>query len=117
MLKPLKIQNYKFGAITIDGREYRRDLIILPNRIHEGWWRAEGHILKIGDLQIVLTEAPDVLIVGTGYSGCMAVSSEMQERLSSMNIKLISLRTKDATDLFNRLSSGTRVAAALHLTC
>ncbi len=61
-----QILSYKFGVINIDGKEYRRDVIVLPERVIPDWWRKEGHSLWQEDLQAVLTEKTDILIVGLG---------------------------------------------------
>lgn len=111
------IEAYRFGSITIDGREYRRDVVILPDRVLDGWWRREGHLLQLEDLEEVLKEEPEVLIVGTGYSGCMVIAPEVSKHLSSKGIEVVDARTKKATEVFNRMSREKRVAAALHLTC
>jgi hypothetical protein len=34
---PPKIDSYEFGRIVIDGREYRADVIILPERVVADW--------------------------------------------------------------------------------
>ena len=41
------IEEYKFGFIRIDGEEYRRDLVILPDKIIPDWWREKGHRLSL----------------------------------------------------------------------
>jgi hypothetical protein len=35
---------YEFGAIVINGKRYKSDVIVLPGRVIDGWWRA--HITK-----------------------------------------------------------------------
>ncbi|MFQ6135217.1 MAG: Mth938-like domain-containing protein [Nitrososphaerales archaeon] len=111
------IEAYRFGSITIDGKEYTRDVIILPSRILDNWWRKKGHQVQIEDLQEILKETPEILIIGTGYSGYMAVASEVPKHLSSRGIELISMKTEDAVKIFNKVSREKKAAAALHLTC
>jgi len=69
------------------------------------------------DLKEVLRERPDVLIVGTGYSGLMRVPNEVSDYVKTMEIELIAQSTKEACKTFNRLVQSRRVVAALHLTC
>jgi hypothetical protein len=112
------IDSYRFGEITIDGVRYSTDLIILPSRIRENWWRREGHRLCIEDLDEILEERPEILVVGTGYSGLMRVPREVIDRLREGGIEVIVQRTLEAWKTYNRLlSEGRRVAAAFHLTC
>lgn len=111
------IEHYDFGEIKINGKQYTRDLIIFPDRVFEGWWRKEGHGLSIEDLKGVLETKPEVLIVGTGYSGFMKVSGEVKERLKSENVELVVEKTKEAWKTYNRLAQTKQVVAAFHLTC
>jgi len=41
-----RIEAYRFGRISIDGRAYTGDLIICPDGIRTDWWRPEGHSLR-----------------------------------------------------------------------
>jgi hypothetical protein len=70
-----RIEKYSFGSITIDGRTYKNDLIIYPDRIQDGWWRKEGHLLQLEDIGGVLQKRPDVLVVGRGESARMRVDA------------------------------------------
>ena len=114
------IDSYDFGVIVIDGRRYTSDVTISRGRVLDGWRRREGHRLYLEDLDEVLKveTQPEVLIVGTGYSGLMEVSKEVEEALRSRGIELIAQPTKRACQTLNQLlRSGRRVAAAFHLTC
>ena len=114
------IESYEFGTIVIKGKRYRSDVIVFPDRVLDGWWRREGHRLNVGDLDEVLKAEPQpkVLIVGTGYSGLMKVSDEVEQLLSSRGIKLIAEPTKQACQTFNDLlRTRKRVVSAFHLTC
>ncbi len=112
------IESYRFGEMRIDGVSYTGDLIILPSGVRPNWWRREGHRLCIDDLEEVLEERPEVLIIGTGYSGLMRVPEEVARRLREMGIEVVIQRTGEAWKTYNRLiQEGRRAAAAFHLTC
>lgn len=111
------IDTYDFGRIVINGRRYTTDLIVFPDRVKDGWWRKEGHILHIEDLGEAVRDNPKVLIVGTGYSGLMKVPAETKGYVKSKRIELIAQRTAEACKTFNRLVKSKKVVAALHLTC
>jgi hypothetical protein len=113
----VKIDSYRFGQITIDGKAYHKDVIILPDRVVAGWWRKEGHTLHPEDLEAVLDAAPEVLVVGQGASGLMRVAPETEQALRTAGIELIALSTGQAVEAYNRLRGERAVAAALHLTC
>ena len=114
------IDSYEFGMIVIKGKRYRSDVIIFPDQVLDDWWRKEGHRLLVEDLKEVLNAElqPEVLVVGTGYSGLMKVANEVKEALKSKGIEIVVQSTKQACETFNKLlKSGRRVVAAFHLTC
>jgi len=112
------IEDYGFGRIVIDGKTYRQDVIVFPDRVKSDWWRKEGHSLCLEDLKEVLEDPPEVLVVGTGYVGLMRVPREVREKLEEMGIRVVVEKTGKAYRTFNKLlSEGRRVVAALHLTC
>ncbi|MFQ5888168.1 MAG: Mth938-like domain-containing protein [Candidatus Hydrothermarchaeales archaeon] len=109
------IDSYDFGHIVIDGKRYHHDVVIFQDKV-ESWWRREGHRLHLEDIEKVIEERPDVLIVGTGYSGLMRVLPEVEEKLNSLGIGLVAEKTKDACQAYNRVKD-KKVIATLHLTC
>lgn len=114
--EPNMIESYKFGEIVIDGKSYRHDVILALNKVITNWEREEGHLLKAADLKNALKEKPKVLIVGTGYEGCMKIDSSVKFLCESKGIKLIAQKTKDAVNTFNSMVR-EGIVAALHLTC
>ncbi|MBU1356060.1 MAG: hypothetical protein KJ620_05790 [Candidatus Edwardsbacteria bacterium] len=114
----MKIDNYSFGQITVDGKSYVADLIIFPDRVDDKWWRKEGHLLQMDDLAEVFGLKPETLIVGLGLPGLMTIDDSVVDYCKSNNIILFSLPTTDAVSKYNELTSKKPlVIAALHLTC
>ncbi|OYT41743.1 MAG: hypothetical protein B6U86_01810 [Candidatus Altiarchaeales archaeon ex4484_43] len=113
----MKIDHYEFGKVVIDGEEYTNDVVITEDGIMDKWWRKEGHKLQVEDIYEILDKNPDVLIVGTGYSGYMDVLPETREFIKSRGVELIIEKTTEACELYNEISGNKRVVAALHLTC
>lgn len=116
----MRIDDYAFGRVTIDGTTYHSDLLILPDGVRPDWWRNEGHELAVADLW-ELTQAkrlPRILVVGTGAYGRMKVLPETKEWLKRQGIELREAPTAEACRQFNVLAGQSEdVAAALHLTC
>jgi hypothetical protein len=113
-----RIERYSFGSIDVEGRKYEKDIIIYPDRVQSDWWRKEGHRLQLDDIPDVLTQPPDVLVVGQGDPGRMQVDPRVAETLDRLNVQLVAGPTRMACNRFNELSEqGARVVAALHLTC
>ena len=113
----MRIEAYDFGRITIEGRTYTQDLKIIDQVVIPNWWRTEGHTLLPSDIQDIIDARPQVLVVGTGYSGLMRISPEVSAGLSTSGIELVAQPTSGACQAFNRLASTQLVAFAAHLTC
>ncbi len=113
----MKISHYSFGRITIDGETYTSDVIIYPDRVDSSWWRKEGHYLRVVDLTDVINTKPDVLIIGTGYSGVMVVPEETTKLVRSKGIEVHVERTEKAIEIFSGIQKDKKVIAALHITC
>jgi len=111
------IDSYDFGRIVVNGKKFGSDVIIFADRIDGNWWRREGHTLIVDDLKEIVEAKPEVLVVGTGYSGLMKIPLETERYLKSLGIELIAAKTERACKTYNELSKSRRVVAALHLTC
>jgi hypothetical protein len=111
------IEWYEFGRMAIDGRTYTEDLIILPERIVDGWWRQEGHELHSADLEEVIRAEPDLLIIGQGAYGRMKVADDARQALQEGGIEFTASPTPQAVERFNAAPENQAVAAAFHLTC
>ncbi|MBC7187071.1 MAG: Mth938-like domain-containing protein [Calditrichaeota bacterium] len=114
----MRVESYRFGQIVIDGATYDRDLIIRPGGIVPDWWRKEGHKLQPVDIEEVLrSDKPELLIVGTGKYGLMRVLPETVQLLREHGVELVAARTDEAVEKFNAVAGTKRVVAAFHLTC
>ena len=112
-----QIEDYQFGRIVIDGQAYTSDVIVYPDRVDASWWRQEGHRLLPEDLPEVLSEPPEVLVVGQGRPGLMIVPPATRERFEQAGTTVIAEPTSRAWQTYNRLRQEKRTVAALHLTC
>ena len=110
------IAGYRFGHILVDDRELTRDVIVLPNRVIENWWRREGHELAWVDLENVADELPGRLVVGTGADQRMRLAPDVLGRLQERGVEVECLPTDRAVARFAKLDPA-ETAAALHLTC
>lgn len=111
------INSYDFGRIVIDGNAFTTDVIIFSDRVMEDWWRKDGHVLHIADIESAVEENPEVLIIGTGKYGILNVLPQTREYIESKGIELIVELTERACEIYNRISQDRKVVAALHLTC
>lgn len=114
----MKIDEYSFGLITINGIEYTKDVIIFPEYVFSPWWREEGHSLSLSDLKEVIDLKPNLLIIGTGAHGIMRIPEKTIKELEKRDIKTIIEKTGEAVKLYNKkMQNNENVIACLHLTC
>ncbi len=114
----MQIESYSFGVMKVDGREYRQDLIIFPDKVRSKWWRRQGHSLAVQDVCDVIEFKPELLVVGTGDSGMMAIPAATEKALQDAGIKVIAQNTGQARSIFNeQIKKGKNVVGAFHLTC
>lgn len=113
----MKIEEYTFGCFIIDGRRYFDDIKIIDGKV-KFWHGREGHDLKREEINDLISASPEYIIIGTGASGALVVSKEIQGFIRAMDIKLIMEKTQVACNKFNELSrQRKKVAAILHGTC
>lgn len=114
-----RLSDYEFGRISVDGAEHTRDLIVLPGRLVDNWWRRDGHSLVIEDLDEVVDELPEHLVVGCGHDGRLRPAPSVVEELAGRGVEMEALPTREAVRRYTELerTNPAAVAAALHLTC
>lgn len=113
------IESYSFGKMVIDGREYTKDLMVLPNgEVASPWWRKSGHELVAADIEVLVEARPGILVVGTGSSGMMKPDPKLCSALEASGTTVVVLPTKQAASEYNSLrGQGENVGACFHLTC
>lgn len=113
----MTIDRYRFGEMVVDGKRYRRDLIVTENDVVDSWWREQGHRLCLQDLESVLDQPPDLLVVGQGDPGLMEVPEEVCAALRARGMDVVVAPTREAVALFNAAAERCKVVGAFHLTC
>ena len=46
----MPVEHYSFGRITIDGKTYTSDVIVIKGEVRS-WWRKEGHRVALDDIR------------------------------------------------------------------
>ncbi len=115
----MHIDSYRFGRIRIDGADYEKDVLVLRDSVLSPWWRqAGGHVFAPEDLEPLITLAPEVVCLGTGYFGRVTVHEATVEAFRGGGSQVLVARTGRVVEEYNRLvHEGRDAAAALHLTC
>ncbi|MCK4420561.1 hypothetical protein KAW48_02095 [candidate division WOR-3 bacterium] len=114
----MRIDNYRFGSIQIEGDVYQKDVIIFPDEVYSPWWRRTGHNLEIDDLAGIFEYEPELIIIGTGAYGVMEVPQSTIDIIKEKDIEVKIFKTKEAVNEYNEaIKEGRNVIACLHLTC
>lgn len=114
----MKIEDFSFGRIVVDGVAYSNDIKIIGGRVFAGWWRKSGHKVEIEDVQEMIAARPEVLVIGKGNPGLMQTSASLRKLLKDNEIELIEEKTVKAVQTFNRLfKTGKTVYAGFHVGC
>ncbi|MFW6222009.1 MAG: MTH938/NDUFAF3 family protein [Bacteroidota bacterium] len=111
------IDSYEFGKMTIGGREYTEDLMVLPSKIIPTWQRDDEQHLQLPDIKDSLDKVqPDAVVIGTGNTGGLEVDKEVIEYLEKKNIELVIENTDKAVNSFNTFDKqNIHVLGAFHL--
>jgi len=113
------IDAYQFGRMTINGKLFTTDLIILPSgKVIDNWRRKTGHSLEYNDLKTLIQTEPETIIVGTGASGAMQVTQNLLSQLNDLAIHVDIHSNKKAITLYNqKITTNRNISACFHLTC
>ena len=111
------INDFSFGNIEVDSKQFTDDVIVYPWAVDDTWWRDEGHVLKPRDIKEALEADPEVLVVGTGAHGRLTITDEVRDELKERGIELIAAETPEAVEQYNHRQADKCAVALLHLTC
>jgi hypothetical protein len=116
----VRIENFSFGSIQIDGRTYAHDVVIDRGQIRK---RRKGaskrHRDSYGHTPLSAEEKIPWrcrrLVIGTGAAGALPVMDSVQAEARRRDVELVTVPTKRAIDLLATDAKDTN--AILHVTC
>lgn len=110
------ISSYKFGTFTISGKKYDSNIYLFNEDVKPAPY-LPNHELKLDHILPLIESKPEIIIIGTGYSGVIEVAKEIIDAVRSAGIKLMIENSRDAVRSYNSLLGEKNVAAFLHNTC
>ena len=120
-MKP-RIENTKFGSITIEGIVFEHDVIIRLNGQVEKRKKklskavyGTSHIVSLDEARYIYEDGAERLVIGTGQQGLVRLSSEAAEYLQRVKCQVELLPTPEAIQAWNQ-SEGA-VIGLFHVTC
>ena len=109
------IQGYDSGSVVVNGQQYNRSIVVLPDQLITEWRPDRFSDLRAGDLQQLLELNPEVLLLGTGRRQEFPAPSLLAPFLEK-RIGIEAMDTASACRTYNILAAeGRRVAAAILL--
>lgn len=121
----IMIEEYHFGSITIDGKNYFHDVEIRWTDEILSWQREQSHIIDVRDVERAIRQDPEIIVIGTGESGVARVTETAQKFIKEKGIELIIDKTEQAVKTFNVIKEESeeeegkqkKVIGLFHLTC
>ncbi len=112
----VRIDGTSFGSITVDGKHYPHDVWVFADGSIRR--RDRDHEFTLDELDLLLKGKPEVVVVGTGQSGCVQIDEGAVREAGRRGIKIISEVTPNALKRYNEVAKAKhRVAGAFHTTC
>ena len=116
----MRIDQFTFGSIRIDGETYERDVVIDRGTVRRRRKKpSKGLRERFGHTPLSVDEKLPWdcrrLVVGTGAYGALPVMDEVRAEAERRGVELVTLPTVEAIEAL-RVSSET-TNAVLHLTC
>lgn len=117
-----KIDELTFGSIVVEGKKYRRDVLIFSDgmvkRRKGGFLMFGRHKIKKQELEELSQGQPEIIIVGTGTNGAAHIAPEAESWAKGKNLSLLVQPSYDAVARLNALAEQKKnVAALIHITC
>jgi len=113
----------RFGEVIINGRSYG-DVLVIGEEIEErddsrlDRELATDHLIGDWEVKKLLSNRPEIVIIGSGTDGDLRVTSEVMEKFKKAKVKLIALTTPQAISEYNNLTKvGKKINALIHVTC
>ena len=114
----MKVKEFSFGDINIDGKDYFKDIVIHKDKIEKRKKKESKKFRnRFGHTPLsILENIPwncKKLIIGTGHSSALPVMNEVKEKAKKKGVELVLMNTPDAILHVNEKDTNF----ILHLTC
>jgi hypothetical protein len=116
----MRVDQFKFGSIRIDGVSYDYDVVIDRGEVRKRKKKASKPFRdEFGHTPLSLEEPIPwkchTLVIGTGAQGALPVMAEVKREAVRRGVELMAVPTEKAADLLSRKPRDTN--AVLHVTC
>ena len=117
-----KIEKSSFSSIVIEGKKYRRDVLILADGTAKkrkgGFLMFGSHKIKKEEIEELMQGQPETIIVGTGTDSVADIAPNVESWAEGKNLNLLVQPSYNAIAKLNELTEQKKkVAALFHITC
>jgi hypothetical protein len=116
-----RITHVSWGCIEVEGIGRGKDFKVYPGGGREWDWNETGTRhdpgIQPADVEELVANRATVVVLGCGMDMRLQVSPETAQFLERQGVELHVLETKEAVDLYNRLSETQAVGGLFHSTC
>lgn len=112
-----------FGEVIINGCPFG-DVLVIGDEIEErddprlDRELGTDHLIGDWEAERLLSNNPEIVIVGTGTAGDLRLTPEVREKFKKAKVELIVLSTPSAIEEYNSLvSQNKKVNVLIHTTC
>jgi hypothetical protein len=116
----MRLSDYSFGSVRVDGVTYDYDLVIDRGKIRKRK-KAASRKFREAYGHTPLSLAEDIpwrchlLVIGTGADGALPVMQQVRDEARRRKVDLVVLPTAEAIGMLTGAAADTN--AILHLTC
>jgi hypothetical protein len=118
----MKIEDTKFGTITIDGKTYEHDAVIRlsgevikrKKKLSKKYY-GTSHVMSKDEAKFVFEKGCEQFIVGSGQMANVHLSPEAEAYFAKKGCKVLLQPTPDAIHVFN--NSNAKKIGLFHVTC
>ncbi len=118
----MRIEDTKFGIITIDGKTYQHDVVIRlsgdvikrKKKLSKKYY-GTSHMLSKDEARFVFEKGCKQLVLGSGQMGNVRLSPEAEAYFAKKGCEVLLRPTPEAIQLFNK--SHAKKVGLFHVTC
>ncbi len=117
----MKIEKVSFGSIKVDGKEFKKDIIIEKGKIKPRGKSASRKYKHIYGHTPLTTEENipwdcETLVIASGFYGALPIKEEVIEEAKRRGVDVKIVRTIELPEVFSRFDL-TKTNFVIHLTC
>ncbi len=109
------IESISLGKLLFMGKVSRSDTIVYNEHMDTKWWIKGRNMIDVCDIQDVLSEKPDIVVVGLGFIMPIKISDQSVEKMRGKGIEVFVGKSDEAAKVFNDNIAKRKIIGLFHL--